>query len=103
MYKIVKDTQTLTVISNPTWVKMQENGSFVLCEKKDAQCVVIEGTVYHILGTPEIDGYETVIISEISETAYHKELEAAQNEKQLQTDTAIAELSILIANTMPTA
>lgn len=102
MYKIVKDTQTVTVVSNPVWVKMQDNGSFTLCDAAEAQGVVVEGVVYHISNTPEIAGHDTVIISEISETAYHNEIAAAQQEKQLQTDSALAELSILIASAMPT-
>ena len=63
----------------------------------------VDGTVYHVSGRPEIEGNETVILGEITETAYHREQAAEQEAKQLQMDTALAELSILIASAIPAA
>ncbi len=78
---------------NPMWVKQQENGCFALSTADEATGVSVDGTVYHL------DGREP-----IPDAAYQAEVTAAQEAKQLQMDTALAELSILIANLMtPTA
>ena len=103
MYKIMKENTVLAVVTTPVWVKMQDNGSFALCEEAEAHGVVVDGTVYHVSGRPEIEGHDTVILGEITETAYQREQAAEQEAKQLQTDTALAELSILIASAIPAA
>ncbi len=72
MYKIMKENTALAVVTTPVWVKMQDNGSFALCEEAEAQGVVVDGTVYHVSGRPEIEGHETVILGEITETAYQR-------------------------------
>ena len=79
MYKIMKENTALAVVTTPVWVKMQDNGSFALCEEAEAQGVVVDGTVYHVSGRPEIEGHETVILGEITETAYQREQAAAPN------------------------
>lgn len=100
MFRIFKDGEALATVNTPSWVKKQENGCFSLCDMETAQGVVVDGTVYHVAGKPEIDGAETVVLGEISETAYQMEQQAAAANSQLQTETALAELSILIANAM---
>ena len=45
---------------------------------------MIEGTVYHVEGRDELDGTESVIVSEISEIAYQKEQEAIIQRKAEQ-------------------
>ena len=100
MYKIMKENSVLGVVAAPTWVKMQTNGSFALCSEEDAQGVVVNGTVYHVSGRPELAERETVVLAYVDEIAYQQEQAAALEAKQLQMDTALAELSILIANTM---
>lgn len=102
MYKIVNGDTVLATVNTPVWVKKQDNGSFALCEEPSAHGVVVDGTVYHITGRPEIDGAETIVLGEISEATYQKEQAAAQAETQLQMETALAELSILIANAFAT-
>lgn len=103
MYKIIKENTVQAVVTTPVWVKMQKNGSFALCDEAEAHGVVVDGTVYHVSGRPEIEGYETVILGEITETAYQREQTEEQEAKQLQMDTALAELSILIASAIPAA
>lgn len=100
MYKIMLNETVLATVTTPVWVKKQDNGSFALTGEDTAQGLVVDGTVYHVSGKPAIDGAETVILGEISEAAYQKEQVAAQEAKQLQTDSALAELSILIASMM---
>ena len=104
MYKIIKEDKVLGIVSNLTWVRMQDNGCFALCSEEAAHGVVVNGTVYHIAGKPELPGHDTAVIAYIDEIAYQQEQTSAQEAKQLQMDTALAELSILIANVMtPTA
>lgn len=47
---------------------------------------MIEGTVYHVEGRDELDGTESVIVTEISEIAYQKEQEAILKGKAEQAD-----------------
>lgn len=84
-------------MNNPVWVKQQENGSFALSSEAEAQGVVVDGTVFHLPGREPLEGHEEVILSEISETAYQREQEQASSLRQLQNETAVAELSILVA------
>jgi hypothetical protein len=100
MFRITKNDEILATVGSVTWVKKQDNGSYALCDESSAHGVVIDGTVYHVAGKPEIEGVEEVTVGEISEFAYYQEQAAALAEKQLQTETALAELSILVASTM---
>ncbi|WP_349952385.1 hypothetical protein [Flavonifractor plautii] len=45
---------------------------------------MIDGTVYHVEGRDELDGTESVIVTEISEIAYQKEQEAIIQRKAEQ-------------------
>lgn len=45
---------------------------------------MIEGTVYHVKGRDELDGTESVVVTEISEIAYQKEQEAIIQRKAEQ-------------------
>lgn len=45
---------------------------------------MIDGTVYHAEGRDELDGTESVIVTEISEIAYQKEQEAIIQRKAEQ-------------------
>lgn len=67
-------------------MRKQDNGSYGLCSEKEAQGVVIEGTVYHLDGRAELSGTETVIVAEISELDYQKEQEAIIQRKAEQSD-----------------
>ncbi len=97
MFKIIKDGTTLATVNSPTWVKQQENGSFTLSNEAEAQGVVVDGTVFHITGREPLEGHEDVILAEVNETTYQREQEAASSLRQLQNETAVAELSILVA------
>ena len=94
MYKIMKENTALAVVTTPVWVKMQDNGSFALCEEAEAQGVVVDGTVYHVSGRPEIEGHCTVSLVGITATADNIYKSEA---------TALAEQSILIASAIPAA
>lgn len=45
---------------------------------------MIEGTVYHVEGRDELDGTESIVVTEISEIAYQKEQEAIIQRKTEQ-------------------
>lgn len=45
---------------------------------------MIEGTVYHVEGRDELDGTESIVVTEISEIAYQKEQEAIIQRKAEQ-------------------
>ena len=45
---------------------------------------MIEGTVYHVEGRDELDGTESLVVTEISEIAYQKEQEAIIQRKAEQ-------------------
>lgn len=45
---------------------------------------MIEGTVYHVEGRDELDGTESVVVTEISEIAYQKEQDAIIQRKAEQ-------------------
>ena len=79
MYQVVKDGKEIALLKNPTWIKLQDNGYFNLCEKEEAQGIVIKQTkqtgqgliiediVYHIEGKPEIEEIETIELFEIDD------------------------------------
>ena len=97
MYRIIKNEEVLGTVSGLSWVRLQPNGCFALCDKELATGIVVDGTVYHVDGKEEITGAETVTVNEISEVAYQQEQKAAQEAAQLETQIALAELSILLA------
>ena len=84
MYRMFKGEIVLATVTNPVWVKKQDNGSYGLCSEQEAKGVVIEGTVYHVEGRDELDGTESVVVTEISEIAYQKEQEAIIQRKAEQ-------------------
>lgn len=45
---------------------------------------MVEGTVYHVEGRDELDGTESIVVTEISEIAYQKEQEAIIQRKAEQ-------------------
>ena len=56
MYKIIKKDAVLGIVSNLTWVCMQENGCYGLTVEDNAQGIALNGTVYHVNGHPELAG-----------------------------------------------
>lgn len=65
MYKITKDGAPMGMTEAPNYVRRAQNGCFVLCPAEEAQGIALEGRVYHLLGTPEIEGAETVMLEEM--------------------------------------
>ena len=82
MKRIMLEEKVLATVQTPTWVKLQENGSFTLSTEVEAQGVVIDGQVYHVIGRAAVDGLQDVLVIDIDETIYQKE-----QEKNLQAAT----------------
>lgn len=76
MFKIMKETTVIAVVGKPTYVRMQENGSFGLTSEDSANGVAVNGAVYHLIGRPEITGAESVVVVEEDDGQYAGNLTA---------------------------
>ena len=56
MFKITKDRATVAMTEAPNYIKQAENGCFVLCPEAEATGIAHNGTVYHLLGRPDMAG-----------------------------------------------
>lgn len=98
MYRFIKGSEVVATVSNPVFVLLQSNGALALTTETEAQGVVVDGTVYHLSDRPTIgDEYPDVVMVQISETEYQREQEEVRAAMQRQNETAMAELSILVA------
>lgn len=75
MFKITKDGATVAMTEAPNYIKQAENGCFVLCPEAEATGIAHNGTVYHLLGRPDMAGAEITIMLE--ETDAGAEIQAA--------------------------
>lgn len=97
MYRIVKDGTVLGLTEQPNFVEPLDNGSWGLCDEPRAHGIAWEGKVYGLAGKSAMDGLELVTLAFVDAGTLTTAAEATQAERQLQTESAIAELSILIA------
>ena len=102
MYKIIRANETAVVVERPDWVRMQDNGSFALCDEENAHGVVLRGTVYHVDGKPDLPGKDTVIVAQIKETTWQMDQVALADAEKLRVQSALAELSLIEGGTIPT-
>ena len=75
MFKITKDGATVAMTEAPNYIKQAENGCFVLCPEAEATGIAHNGTVYHLLGRPDMAGAEITVMLE--ETDAGVEIQAA--------------------------
>ncbi len=75
MFKITKDGATVAMTKAPNYIKQAENGCFVLCPEAEATGIAHNGTVYHLLGRPDMAGAEITVMLE--ETDAGAEIQAA--------------------------
>lgn len=66
MYSIVKDNLEIGIVEHPTYIRMQDNGTYGLCEESEAQGIAYEGVPYHVWGMPEMEGVESVALVEFN-------------------------------------
>ena len=62
MFRITKNGATVGMTENPNYIKQQNNGCFALCPEPLASGIVFEGTVYHLLDRPALEGVDTVML-----------------------------------------
>jgi hypothetical protein len=65
MYRIFKDGAQIGLSDTVTYVRMLDNGCLGLCAEGEAQGIVHDGVVYHLVGRSELPGYETVLLNEV--------------------------------------
>ena len=75
MFKITKDGATVAMTEAPNYIKQAENGCFVLCPEAEATGIAHNGTVYHLLGRPDMAGAEITVMLE--ETDAGAEIQSA--------------------------
>ena len=62
MFRITKNGATVGMTESPNYIRQQENGCFALCPEPLASGIVFEGTVYHLLDRPALEGVDTVML-----------------------------------------
>ena len=92
MFQIIKDGAPLALAENLNFIKQHENGCFVLCDEAEAQGIAHAGEAYHLLGRPELEGLETVLIKAVDAGEELQRIDAVK-------DTARA-VSLLALSTM---
>lgn len=86
-YSTVKGVFVGTQVT-AVYIRLLENGYYGLCDKKEAQGVVINGKPFHLEGREELEGLESVTFTEVNGNFYIHELEEenkilqAKEEKQ---------------------
>lgn len=66
MYRIIKiDGTELGITDSVNYIKIGASGSFTTATKEDAVGVAFNSTPYNLFGYSEIEGAETVLVSEI--------------------------------------
>ena len=93
MFKITKGGATVAMTEAPNYIKQAENGCFVLCPEAEATGIAHNGTVYHLLGRPDMAGAEITVMLE--ETDAGVEIAKAADAKATQGDTGHAQASMV--------
>jgi hypothetical protein len=66
MYKISKQNgEVIGITESPTYIKLHPNGGFTLAGEADAIGVAYRSVPYNLIGHDDIDGAETVVVSEM--------------------------------------
>ena len=80
------------------YIRLLDNGYYGLCDEKEAQGVVINGQPFHLEGREELEGLETVTVTEINGNFYmhkleeeNKILQAGREEQQEMLDIITGE------------
>lgn len=75
MFRIIKDGLILGVTENPTYIRLADNGCFILCEEAEAEGIAYNGTAYHVIGRDALGEQEDVLLEQ---TDVGQELESAK-------------------------
>lgn len=67
MYYVIKDGAVISTEDKARYVKLQDNGVYVLCPEVDAEGIVVNNDyVCHLSGKPPLPGVDTVSLVEFS-------------------------------------
>lgn len=64
MYEIRKDGALLALAEKVHYIRLHQDGFYLLCPEAEAQGVAVAGTPYHLMGRDEMPGCETVLVQE---------------------------------------
>lgn len=65
MYRIINmQGDELGMVDHVLYIKVTESGSFAPCAQEDAVGVAVNSTAYNLLGHDDIEGADTVIVSQ---------------------------------------
>ena len=62
MFRIIRGGESIGMTETPNYIKQIENGCYNLCPEPEASGIVFEGTVYHLLDRPALEGVDTVML-----------------------------------------
>ena len=62
MFRIIRGGESIGMTETPNYIKQIENGCYNLCPEPEAPGIVFEGTVYHLLDRPALEGVDTVML-----------------------------------------
>lgn len=77
MYRIMKNGVMIGLGDKPSYIRMQDNGSYGFCDKADAQGVAVDSKPYHLDGMDELTGAETVSVETVEAGTIVMDLAAA--------------------------
>ena len=77
MYKIMKIGVMVGLGDKPSYIRMQENGSYGFCSEQDAQGVVVDNKPYHLNGMDTLEGIDTVTMEDVSSSSLANDYQAA--------------------------
>jgi FMN-dependent NADH-azoreductase len=81
MYSVVKNGTEIGLTEKPQYIRLQQNGTYALCDEQNAHGINYGDTVYHVWGMPEInvEGIESVALVEFDAGARIREQEQTIN------------------------
>lgn len=65
MFKITRDGASLGMTEAPNYIKLADNGCFIICPEPEASGIAFAGRVYHLLGRAAMEGLDTVMLEEV--------------------------------------
>lgn len=65
MFKITRNGASLGMTEAPNYIKLADNGCFIICPEPEASGIVFAGQVYHLLGRTAMEGLDTVMLEEV--------------------------------------
>ena len=86
MYRLMQNGVMVALGNEPSYIRMQENGSYGLCTREEAQGVAMNNTPYHIDGMDALEGAKTVSMETVEADRIVSDLTAASTVYSKQAD-----------------